>query len=393
MMRPRPGPGPRRGSADVTGITSCGTSPAAREAVVVTGVSALSGCGRGVEALSAAVSSGTPAFVPVTRFDTSRRMTTHAAELPGAPALGDELVAAVEEACREAGLTAGDAARAGLLLAIHSDLRIGAITAEVAQGVAERSGLPGIERVYTCACVAASTALADAAALISAGARERIVVAAGYLVEPDTFGVFDAGRALARDGRARPFSRYRSGLLLGDAVAAVVLESARAAGRRGAIPLARLAGWGRAGDAYHVCRPIPDGSGLARAIESALGRAGVEPGAVGYVNANATGSPLADTAEANALRTVFGADGGPAVSSTKSVHGHALEASALLEFAVTVLALRDGVLPVNGGYLGPAEDCRLDLVLERPRQAEPGYALTVNCAFGGANTALLVGAA
>jgi 3-oxoacyl-[acyl-carrier-protein] synthase II len=375
------------------GTASCDVAPPAREAVVVTGVSALSGCGRGIKALTAAVSSGTPAFTPVTRFATTRRTAVHAAELPGSPVLGDELVTVIDEACREARLTARETAQARLLLAIHSDLRIGAITAEVAQGVAERCALPGVERVYTCACVAASTAIADAAALISAGTHERVVVAAGYLVEPDTFAVFDAGRALARDGRARPFSRDRSGLLLGDAVAAVVLESARAAGRRGAIPLARLAGWGRAGDAYHVCRPIPDGSGLVRAIKAALGRAGIEPSAVGYVNANATGSPLADGAEANALRTVFGEGAGPAVSSTKSVHGHALEASALLEFAVTVLAVRDGVLPVNSGYLGSDEGCRLDLVLDEPRHVDPGYALTLNCAFGGANTALLVGAA
>lgn len=376
---------------EVSGTVVTGT--AARQAVVVTGISVLSGCGRGTKALATAVSSGTPAFTPVTRFDTTRRATAHAAELPGSPALGEALIAAVYEACHEAALLPREAAQARLLLALHSDLRIGAVVAEVARGVAEHCALPGIERVYTCACVAASTAVADAAALISAGMHERVVVAAGYLVEPDTFGVFDAGRALARDGRARPFSRDRSGLLLGDAVVAVVLESARAAGRRGAVPLARLAGWGRAGDGYHVCRPIPDGSGLVRAIEAALGRAGVGPGAVGYVNANATGSPLADAAEARALRTVFGAGGGPAVSSTKSVHGHALEASALLEFAVTVLAVRDRVLPVNSGYLGPDEDCRLDLVLDRPRYADPGYALTVNCAFGGANTALLVGVA
>jgi 3-oxoacyl-[acyl-carrier-protein] synthase II len=222
-----------------------------------------------------------------------------------------------------------------------------------------------------------------------------VLVAAGYLVEPDTFAVFDAGRALARDGRARPFSRDRTGLLLGDAVVAVVLESAVAADRRGAAGHARLAGWGRAGDAYHVCRPIPDGSGLARAIESALGRAAVAPGEVGYVNANATGSPMSDSAEASALRRVFGDGAGQVpVSSTKAVHGHALEASALLEFVVTAMALRDRTLPVNAGYLGPADDCRLNLVLE-PREPTAGvrHALTLNSAFGGANTALLLAGA
>ncbi|HEV2635707.1 MAG TPA: beta-ketoacyl synthase N-terminal-like domain-containing protein [Actinocrinis sp.] len=360
--------------------------------VAVTGMGVLSACGRGTSALAAAVGAGRPAFAPVTRFDVSGRRTAHAAHLPGSPRLAPELVGAIAEACEQAGLDRSAAADSVLLLALHSDPATEPIAAEVADGVARRCGLPGPERVYTGACVAASSAVADAAALIASGAVDRVVVAAGYLVEPDTFAVFDAGRALARDGRSRPFSRDRTGLLLGDGVAAVVLESAAAAGRRGGAELARLAGWGRAGDAHHVCRPIPDGSGLARAIGSALGRAGIDPAQVGYVNANATGSALGDSAEAAALRTAFG----PAVdripvSSTKAVHGHALEASALLEFAVTVLTLRTETLPVNAGYLGPAEDCRLDLVLG-PRAAGTGprRALTLNSAFGGANTALLL---
>jgi 3-oxoacyl-[acyl-carrier-protein] synthase II len=283
-----------------------------------------------------------------------------------------------------------------ILLALHADSRTAGLAARIGRAAAADLGLRGVERVYTCACVAASTAVADAAAQISLGLRDRMVVAAGYLVEPDTFAVFDAGRALSGDGRARPFSRDRSGLLLGDAVAAVVLESARSARLRGAPVLATVAGWGRAGDAYHVCRPIPDGSGLARAVEAALRRAGLGPEAVGYLNANATGSPVGDGGEVAALHRALGPGAGsiPA-SSTKSVHGHGLEASALLELIVTILALRrPDALPVNAGYLGPDEDLApgLDLVLDTGRRATAPYALTVNSAFGGANTALLVGA-
>ena len=362
--------------------------------VAVTGLGVLSAFGRGARPLADAVAAGRPAFAPVSRFDVTGRTAGCAAHLPGSPDLAGELVAVIDDACTQAGLTPADTAYAPLLLAMHGDPGTAGIAAQVACGVSERWGIPGVERIYTCACVAASTAVAQAAARIASGDTERVIVAAGYLVEPDMFAVFDAGRALARDGQARPFSRDRDGLLLGDAVVAVVLEAAPAAQRRDAEILARIAGWGCAGDAHHVCRPIPDGSGLARAVEAALGRAGVEPAQVGYVNANATGSPLGDNAEASALRRVFGEGAcGPAVSSTKALHGHGLEASALLEFAVTVLALRDGVLPVNAGYLGPDEQCRLDLVLDGPRRAEPRYALSLNSAFGGANTALLVGAA
>jgi 3-oxoacyl-[acyl-carrier-protein] synthase II len=371
----------------------------ARPQVGVTGLGVMSGCGRGPQDLFEAVTAGRPAFRPVTRFDVSRRGSAHAAQLPEVGSLAAELVDVIGEALTQARLVeaaepGSEPSRIPVLLALHSDLNIGDITAQVAEGITHRFGVLAPSRVYTGACVASSTALADAAAHIRAGRHERVVVAAGYLVEPDTFAVFDAGRALSRDAAARPFSKGRNGLLLGDAVAAVVLEAMPAAERRAAKPLARLVSWGSAGDAHHVCRPRPDGAGLARAIGAALQRVGARLDEIAYVNANATGSQLADPAEVAALRLVFGdsVEQLP-VSSTKSVHGHALEASALLEFVVTVLALGAGRLPVNAGYLDQDADCRLDLVLGEARTARPGYALSLNCAFGGANTALLVGAA
>jgi 3-oxoacyl-[acyl-carrier-protein] synthase II len=347
--------------------------------VLVTGLAVRSAYGSGPAPLLAGAYAGEPAFGPVTRFGTDRCRTSVAATLPGAPDLAAELAAVVDEACTSAGTR-----RAGtpLLLAAHA----GRDVTTLARDVAAAAGLAAPDRVYTAACVAASSAVADAAAGIAAGRLDRAVVAAGFLVDAGTFGLFDAGRALARDGRVRPFSAGRQGILLGDAVVAVVLEAA-------GTPLARLAGWGRAGDAYHVCQPRPDGAGLARAATAALHRAGVAAGEVGYVNANGTGTPASDAAESAALRLVLGeALAQVPVSSTKSVHGHALEASALLELAVTVLALAEGRLPVNAGWLAADPDCPLDLVLDEPRPAAPRYALSLNAAFGGANTALLVAA-
>jgi 3-oxoacyl-(acyl-carrier-protein) synthase len=142
-----------------------------------------------------------------------------------------------------------------------------------------------------------------------------------------------------------------------------------------------------------VCQPRPDGTGLARAIDAALTQAGVAPAEIGYVNANGTGTVYSDSAESAALHRAFGPDvRAIPVSSTKSVHGHALEASGLLELVLTVLALRAGRLPVNAGYLGPDDACQLDVVVGEPRATDTRYALTINAAFGGANTALLVGA-
>ena len=272
--------------------------------------------------------------------------------------------------------------------------------------LAARTGLRGQVRPYVPACVSASPAVADGAAMIASGRAERVVVAAGYLVTEDDFALFDSGRALARDGRVRPFSAGRQGLLLGDAVAAVVLESAartnsantantaNTAAGRGAEVHAHLAGWGRAGDAHHVCRPHPGGTGLARAVAAALRRAAVVPADIGYVNAHGSAPSWNDPAEAAGLHSALGEHAARVpISSTKSVHGHALDASGLLELVVTVQALRAGQLPVNAGFLAPDPACPLNVILDEPLRAEPRYALSVNTAFGGANTALLVEAA
>ncbi|MFF2353719.1 beta-ketoacyl synthase N-terminal-like domain-containing protein [Kitasatospora sp. NPDC058115] len=361
---------------------------------VVTGVGVLSAAGDGPATLAEAVVHGKAAFAAVTRFDVSARRTVRAALLPEPRPAADAVLDAVGQACRRAGLPpAAPDAGPPVLLALHSDLRTRDTVAAVAAGASAAWGTPGVTRVYTGACVAAATAVADAAALVAAGLHPRVLVAAGHLVEPGVFAAFDAGRALARDGELRPFSAGRSGTLLGDAAAAVLVEAEPEAERRGAPVLARLAGWGRSGDAHHVCRPEPGGDGVARAVEAALRRAGIAPEEVGYVNANGTGSPLSDLAEARALHRVFGTHTPRLpVSSSKAVHGHALEASALLELVVTIGALTDGLLPVNAGWLGPDPDIGLDLVLDGPRAARPRYALTLNSAFGGANTALLVAA-
>lgn len=378
---------------------SSGTLDDESAQIVITGLGVTSPFGRGEGALFDALLAGRPAFAPVTRFDTDRCRVGVAAELAGDPKLGVELSAVIEQACQRAGLDAAGKSRAELLLALHTDASaardpaagdvIGAVPGEIAAA----TGLPYPARIYSTACVAASSALADAAAMIGSGRAALVIVAAGYLVDADSFRLFDASRTLAIDGQVRPFSLGRRGLLLGDGTAAVVVESATTAASRGAEPLARLAGWGRAGDAYHVCQPRPDGAGLARAISAALRRAHIEAGDVGYINANGTGTTFADASEAAAIRLALGdaADSVP-VSSTKSLHGHALEASALVEFVATILALRAGRLPVNAGFVTPDPACRLDLVLGTVRSARPRYALSLNAAFGGANTALLVAA-
>jgi 3-oxoacyl-[acyl-carrier-protein] synthase II len=371
-------------------------------AAVVTGAGVLSAYGRGTQALLSGVLSGQPAFAPVERFDVEARRVRVAATMPGAPDLRAEMASAVREACDDASMSPADRAATPLFLAIHGDPAIarapqadkpGHSPEAFAAAVADHGGLagPGI-RCYTSACVAASSAIADAAAMIARGHADRVVVAGGYLVEPDQFALFDAGRTFAADGQVRPFSAGRRGLLLGDGVGAVVIESQESARGRQAPALARLAGWGRAGDAYHPCQPHPEGHGMARAIAAALQRAGLAPEDLGYVNAHGSGTAHSDPAETNALRLALGdaAETVP-VSSTKSLHGQVLEASGVLELIVTLLATRKGMLPVNAGFLGSDDSCRLRLVLGESLTTTTQFSMSLNAAFGGANTALVVG--
>jgi 3-oxoacyl-[acyl-carrier-protein] synthase II len=398
----------------------------------VTGTAVLSAYGPGTDALLCGVLSGRPAFAPVQRFDVSARRAGFAAAMAGSPRLDAEIIRVIREAGDDAGLPASGRARTLLFLAIHGDPADprAAAAARPALGpeafaatVAHACGLAEQDlRCYMSACVAASTAIADAAAIIARGLADRVVVAGGYLVEPDQFALFDAGRVLASDGQVRPFSAGRRGLLLGDGIGAVVIESSEAARARRALPLARIAGWGRSGDAYHPCQPRPDGHGLARAITAALRRAGAGlantvlantgvastvvtnsvaastvvastgPSGLGYINAHGSGTAASDQAEANALRLALGdAVETVPVSSTKSLHGQALEASGVLELIVTLLALRKGMLPVNAGYLGVDAGCGLRLVLDEPLATDAELAMSLNCAFGGANTAIVVG--
>ena len=283
---------------------------------VLTGAAAASAYGRGTEALLSGVLSGQPAFAPVQRFDVTARRVRFAATMPGDPELRTEVTGAVGEACDDAGLSPADRARSPLFHAIHGDPAIArvagagqpglgpeAFTAAVARdcGLAEQP-----VRCYMSACVAASTAIADAAAIIARGHADRIVVAGGYLVDSDQFALFDAGRVLADDGQVRPFSAGRRGLLLGDGVGAVVIESRESARARRAAPLARMAGWGRSGDAYHPVLPHPEGYGMARAVTAALQRAGIEATDLGYINAHGSGTGQSDPAETNALRLEIG---------------------------------------------------------------------------------------
>ena len=269
------------------------------------------------------------------------------------------------------------------------DAAVQTVPAWQAEALGDALGVRGPRLAFTNACVASASAIAYGCQLIASGRADVVICAGAYLVEEENLAKFGSGFALSRDGVVRPFCADRSGLLLGDGAAAVVLESVESARRRGARALGALTGWGAASDAHHIARPHPDGTGLVTAARRALRRAGGPR--LDYVNAHGTATKTNDPAETRGLHTLFGTDAPHIpVSSTKSTTGHLLEAAGVVELVITLLALRDGVLPPTAGFTEPDPACDLDYVPNRPHKADIRRALTLNAAFGGANTALLL---
>jgi beta-ketoacyl ACP synthase len=191
------------------------------------------------------------------------------------------------------------------------------------------------------------------------------------------------------EGASRPFDKDRNGFVFGEAGAMMIIETEEHAKARGAKPLARLLGAGITSDAFHMVAPAADGVRAGRAMARSLEVAGLSPKDVDHINAHATATPIGDTAEANAIR-VAGCDQA-AVYAPKGALGHSIGAVGALESILTVLALRDGVIPPTLNYTTPDPEIDLDVVAGEPRYGEYQYAINNSFGFGGHNVALAFG--
>ncbi len=188
---------------------------------------------------------------------------------------------------------------------------------------------------------------------------------------------------------SRPFDKDRDGFVFGEAGALMIIETEEHAKARGAKPLARLLGAGVTSDAYHMVAPAPDGLRAGQAMKRSLETAGLSPKDISHVNAHATATPIGDTAEANAIR-VAGVEHA-AVYAPKSSLGHSIGAVGALESVLTVMALRDGVIPPTLNYETPDPEIDLDVVAGEPRYGDFQYAINNSFGFGGHNVALAFG--
>ena len=250
-------------------------------------------------------------------------------------------------------------------------------------------GITGPSFTISTACSSAAHAIGQAFWMVRSGFTDLAVT--GGSEAPFSFGILKAWEAMrvVSPDTCRPFSRDRRGMVLAEGSGMFVLEPLEAALARGARVHAEIVGFGMSADAGHITQPSPEGA--ARAMRAALKDAGITPEAVGYINAHGTGTLANDSTETTAIRAVFNSHADRlAVSSTKSMHGHALGAAAALECLATVLALRDGVLPPTANYTQPDPECDLDVIPNQSRQAQVEWAMSNSFAFGGLNAVLVL---
>jgi len=250
-------------------------------------------------------------------------------------------------------------------------------------------GITGPVYTVATACSSANHAIGQAFWMVRNGTVE--IAIAGGSEAPFSTGLlksWEAMRVVSPD-TCRPFSRDRRGLILGEGGAMLVLEPVERAQARGARIWGEIAGFGMSSDAHHLTQP--SAVGAARAMRAALLDAGIKGAAeaVGYINAHGTGTPANDSTEIEAVRTVFGKHADKLmISSTKSMHGHALGAAGALEAAATLLALDQGIIPPTANFTEPDPACDLDIVPNIARQARVEWALSNSFAFGGLNAVL-----
>jgi nodulation protein E len=253
-----------------------------------------------------------------------------------------------------------------------------------ASHIAMDLGLSGPAFTISTACSSANHAIGQAFRMVRDGQAEMAVT--GGAEAFFTLGMlkaWEAMRVISPD-TCRPFSKDRKGMILGEGGAMMIIEPLEAAKARGATLYAEICGFGMTADAHHLTQPTVEGP--ARAMAAALREAGLAPEAIGYINAHGTGTPGNDPVESRAIRKTFGAHADKiGVSSTKSMHGHALGAAGALEAVATVFALYRGILPPTANFTERDPECDLDYIPNQPRKAQVEAALSNSFAFGGLN--------
>jgi 3-oxoacyl-[acyl-carrier-protein] synthase II len=274
---------------------------------------------------------------------------------------------------------------------------VSAIVNLAAGNVSIRHGAKGPNSATATACSAGAHAIGDSFRIIERGDADAMICGgAESAITPMSVAGFASMRALSTRNddpkhASRPFDAERDGFVIGEGSGILILEELEFAKARGAKILAEVVGYGTSGDAFHVTMPDETGSGAIRVMQKAIKDAGLTPDQITYINAHGTSTPYNDKFETMAIKKVFGehAKNGLAVSSTKSITGHALGAAGGIEAVFSVMTLTEKKLPPTINYEFPDPDCDLDYVPNAPRDAEVDYVLSNSFGFGGTNACLV----
>ena len=249
-------------------------------------------------------------------------------------------------------------------------------------------GVVGPTYTVSTACSSANHAIGQAFWMVRSGMVDLALTGGSEAIFSMGFlKAWEAMRVVSPD-TCRPFSKDRRGIILGEGGAMLVLEPLEAARARGATIYGELVGFGMSSDAFHITQPSPDGA--ARAMRSALCDGGLVAEQIGYINAHGTGTAANDATETASIRKVFGAHSDKlAVSSTKSMHGHALGAAGALEAVAILHALRRGILPPTANYMAADPACDLDVIPNEARKQSVEFGMSNSFAFGGLNAVLV----
>ena len=394
--------------------------------VAITGIGVVSPIGNNAGEFWDSLAAGRSGIGPITKVDTSELRFKNAAEVKGfnAAEYFDERammmldpfahfgITAAREAVKESGIAFGDELkdRTGVVTgsclggketedAFFYDLYANkknrvppiaiprSMSNSVASHVSMEFGLTGATFTTSTACSSANHAIGQAFWLIRQGTLDAAI--AGGSEAPICYGnlkAWEAMRVVAPD-TCRPFSRDRSGMILGEGGAMFVLEEMEAAKNRGARIYAEIAGFGMSADAHHLTMPLA--AGAAKAMRAALGDARLNPEDIGYINAHGTATQANDPMEAEAIRIVFrNAADGILVSSTKSMHGHTLGAAGAIEAAATVLGMHKGILPPTANFTVIDPACPVNVIANDSIECTVDAALSNSFAFGGLNAVL-----
>jgi len=396
--------------------------------IVVTGIGAVTPLGENFPDSWEALVAGRDAQAPLERFDTSgcRCHTAASCRLPALDDLPAKVVRRFSRASRLAIPAAREAlAHAGLLdAARRSTLRELPVSVSTTAGgmsfgedfarlvfaekhahlfdqvsrylpqqqvldLQQTLGFRGHSFIVANACASGANAIGHAAGLIATGAAECVLTGGFEAIAELVFVGFDCLQA-STTGKCRPFDLNRTGLMIGEAAAFLVLESAAHAARRGAVPLCRLSGYGHSTDVFHLTQPKPDGSVLVEVMRTAARQAGIAPRDLAYINAHGTATQVNDGVEAGAYTTFLGPALGPTrISSTKAAIGHTLGAAGSIEALFALAALRSGKLPPQINLQTPIPEIAPALVGAQESVENPRHVMSVNLGFGGSNAALV----